>query len=105
MTILHIIEGSNAKLNLTMLISWLKHPKNIYNMSKIEVGVENQFKFEFKFKLELKQKRKGKKRKTERAQPTWAGPGQMAQLALHGPQGQSPLGQADEKQKHKKKEI
>ena len=46
------IEGPNAILDLTMLISGPKHPKNIYGMSLFEVGIENQFKFEFKFKLE-----------------------------------------------------
>ena len=46
------IEGPNANLDLTMLISGSKHPKNIYGMSLFEVGVEIQFKFEFKFKLE-----------------------------------------------------
>ena len=66
MTILQILEGPNAKLNLTMLISGSKHPKNIYNMSKIEVGVEIQFKFEFKFKLKLKQKRKRKEKEKQR---------------------------------------
>ena len=76
-----MLEGAKRKINLTMLISSSSYPKNIYNMPLVEVGVEIQIKFEFKFKLELKQKKKKKRKgKKERAQPTWAGFGQVVQL-------------------------
>ena len=58
MTILQLLEGSNAKMDLTMLISGSKHPKNIYNMSLIEKELKFQIKFEFKFNLEIKQQKK-----------------------------------------------
>jgi len=77
-----IFEGSNAKMHLTMLISGSKHPKNIYNMSKIEVGVEIQFKFEFKFKLELKQKRKRKEKENREGTTHLGWPRPKAQLHL-----------------------
>ena len=83
-----------------MLISGSKHPKNIYNMSLLEKELKIQIKFEFKFNLEIKQKKKIKRKgKKTVAQPTWAGFVQRAQHLLLGPQGQSPLGQADAKQK------
>src|SRR3954468_23406190 len=91
-----IFRGAKCKFGPHHADQWVKHPKNIYGMPLFEVGVEIQFKFEFKFKLELNRKEKQKKRKKKTvAQPTWAGLGQKAQLLLHGPQGQSPLGQAD----------
>src|SRR3954464_2966114 len=90
LTILHILEGSNANMHLTMLISGSKHPKNIYNMPLFEVGVENQFKFEFKFKLELKQKKKKTRKKNREGTSHLGWP--RAHLLLSVPKGQSPLG-------------
>src|SRR4051812_5483102 len=49
-----IVKDPNAKLHLTMMISGSEHPKNIYNMSLFEIGIEKEFNFEFKFKFELK---------------------------------------------------
>ena len=54
MTKLHLIEGPNVKMHLTMMISSSSYPKNIYNMPLVEKGVEIQFEFEFKIKFELK---------------------------------------------------
>src|SRR4051812_22570652 len=73
MTTLQFMKGPNAKMHLIMLISGSRYPKNIYNMSKIEVGVEIQFELEIKFKFGINQKRNGKrkggKRKGEGPEP------------------------------------
>ena len=74
-----MLEGAKCKIDLTIKISSSSYPKNIYNMPLVEKELKIQFKFELKFNLEFKQKRNKKEKEKERAQPTWAGFGQMAQ--------------------------
>src|ERR1041384_3692622 len=62
MAILQFLEGPNAKMNLSMLISSSSYPKIIYGMPLIAKDVQIRFEFEFKFKFELKQKRNQKKK-------------------------------------------
>ena len=111
MTILQNLEEPNANLDLTMLISGLKHPKNIYNMSLFEKELKIQIKFEFKFNLEIKQKKKYKrkgKKNSGTAHLGWLRPNGPLLLSLaqaHRPtrleankrkkrNGPSPIGQA-----------
>ena len=63
MTILQFLEGPNAKMHLTMLISSSSYPKIIYGMPLFAKIGRIRFEFEFKFKFELNQKRKWKKKK------------------------------------------
>ena len=92
MTKLQFIEGPNAKMHLTMMISSSSYPKFIYGMPLFAKMVKFRFEFEFKFKFELNQKRKNKrKRKKEVAQATWASLGRTGpNFTLHGPPGLSP---------------
>jgi len=91
-----IVRGAKCKINLTMLISSSRYPKNIYNMPLVEVGVEIKFEFEFEFKFELNQKRNGKrkrrKKKREGPDPLGLASGEGAHLSVPGPGEQSPRG-------------
>ena len=62
MAMLQLLEGSNAKMDLTMLISSSSYPKFIYGMPLFAKVGQNRFEFEFKFKFELNQKEKWKKK-------------------------------------------
>ena len=63
MTKLHLIEGSNAKMHITIVLSSSSYPKNIYGMPCLKNMEKIQFEFEFKFKLNLNRKRKTQKEK------------------------------------------
>ena len=53
---LQFIEGPNAKMHPTMMISSSSYPKFIYGMPLFAKMVKFRFEFEFKFKFELNQK-------------------------------------------------
>ena len=53
---LQFIEGPNAKMHLTMMISSSSYPKFIYGMPLFAKMAK--LRFEFKFKFELTRKRK-----------------------------------------------
>ena len=98
------IEGPNAILDLTMLISGPKHPKNIYGMSLFCKRIENQFEIELKFKFELKQKRKRKeKEKKQKGHNHLGWPRPKAQLIPLWPRRTGPSGQRWINQKKRKR--
>ena len=55
---LQFLEGSNAKMHLTMLTSSSSYPKFIYWLPLFAKMAKFRFEFEFKFKFELNQKGK-----------------------------------------------
>ena len=85
------LEGSNAKINITMLFSSSSYPKIIYGMPLFAKVGQNRFEFEFKFKFELNQKENGKKEKEKkRRRPDGLASGEQAQLSDPGPSELSP---------------
>ena len=91
-----IIRGVKWKNGPHHADQWVKTPqKHIWDAPICkELKIQIEFEFKFKFELKQKEKEKGKIGKKEMAHPTWAGLGQRPISLLHGPTGQSPLGQA-----------
>jgi hypothetical protein len=84
-----LLEGAKCKINLTILISSSSYPKNIYNMSLDEIGVETKFGFETKFKFGLKSERKDKRKEEKKEAQTLMGwpRAKKAHIPLPGPSG------------------
>ena len=103
MTILQILEGPNAKMNLTMLFSSSSYPKIIYGMPLFSQVGQIRFEFEFKFKFELNQKRKWKNKKKRKGSGHTGWPrASRPNFILYGLGGQSPHGQACANKRKKK---
>ena len=102
MTKLQFIEGPNAKMHLTMVISSSSYPKFIYGMPLFAKMAKLRFEFEFKFKFELNQKRKRKRKKGE-GTATWAGLGQTGPSHLSTAHLKRSHAAEREKQRKKKK--
>ena len=96
-----ILEGSNAKMHLTMLISGSKHPKNIYNMSLVEKELKIQIKLEFKLNLELNRKRNKRKGKKNRGTAHLGWPRPSGPQLLSSAQAHKPTPQRQRKNKKK----
>ena len=97
MAILQILEGPNAKMDLTMLVSSSSYPKTIYGMPLFAKDVQIRFEFEFKFKFELKQKRNGKRKRRKKEKrglrPSRAGFGRRGPSLCPRPKWAKPMRQ------------